>query len=143
MADARLSVHVDDPAPPKKALLPNLQRAATQLVCYSRFGGGIRTRPSPAAPREQPATTETGTVDFTRTPHWFERPPFAALAHRRGSVDVSCRDVPCVAVSELFHDPPARKRAATENESSELRFSSSLTGRSPSLTRPGTATGRA
>lgn len=69
----------------------------------------------PRRPRAQPATTETRTVDFTRTPHRVERPPFAALAHRHGSVDVSCRDFPCVAVSERFHDPPARKRALQLN----------------------------
>lgn len=86
MADARRSVHVDDPAPPKKALSPNLQRAATQLFCYSRLARGILARA--AAPRAQPATTETRAVDFTRTPHRVERPPFAALAHRRGSGDV-------------------------------------------------------
>lgn len=58
MADARRSVHVDDPALPKKSLLPNLQGAATQLVCYSRLGRCILARPCPAAPRAQPATTE-------------------------------------------------------------------------------------
>ncbi len=69
----------------------------------------------PRRPRAQPATTETRAVDFTRTPHRVERPPFAALAHRRGSVDVSCRDFPCMAVSERFHDPPAGKRALQLN----------------------------
>lgn len=47
MADARRSVHVDDPASPKKAVLPNLQRAATQLLCCSRLGRGILARPPP------------------------------------------------------------------------------------------------
>lgn len=49
MADVRRSVHVDDPAPPKKALLPNLQRTATQLVCYSRLGRGAAVRQGAAS----------------------------------------------------------------------------------------------
>lgn len=82
-------------------------------------------------------------VDSPRTPHRVERPPFAALAHRRGSVDVSCRDFPCVAVSERFHDPPAGKRALQLNMKAENADLVLANAKVAELDAAGTATGRA
>lgn len=115
MADARRSVHVDDPAPPKKALFARFVAGRHSVGLQFSIRSRNTCQAFPPPPQAQPATTEKRTVDFTRTPDRVERPPFAALAHRRGSVDVSCRDFPCVAVSERFHDPPARKRPLQPN----------------------------
>lgn len=87
--------------------------SATQVGPFAKFAGGRHSacllfstwslHTCQAFPRRpQGAASDyrkTRTVNFTRTPHWVERLPFAALPHRRGSVDVSCRDFPCVAVA--------------------------------------------
>ncbi|EHR00811.1 hypothetical protein Bra471DRAFT_01402 [Bradyrhizobium sp. WSM471] len=115
-----------------------LPRTATELVRCCRVARGILAWPSPSSASARPVTIGTRTADFTRAPR-YERTPFAALTHRRGSVDVTSGDFPCLAVSERLQDRLAQRtaRATTEHESSEPRSSGSLTRRSPSYTRSG------